>query len=198
VTKIIAIISRKGGVGKSTVCSNLAVASESATIVDCDDQATLADWGDRRNKSPQVLTSPPKRAAKVAAGIGTDYVLIDTAGQLDADVIEVMSEADFILVVLRFSQFDLDSIGTSLAAAKSTGKNFAVVINHLHPTADAVTVLKALADLNCPVCPVVLRQRADYQSAAVEGLGVTELSPQGKAADEVSRLWAWLEKQMNV
>jgi chromosome partitioning protein len=38
--------------------------------------------------------------------------------------------------------------------------------------------------------------RNDYQDAIGLGQGVTEFNPHGQAADEVRRLWAWMEKRI--
>lgn len=58
--KTIAIVSRKGGVGKSTLTMNLAVAASDAVILDTDPQASCADWGDRRQDAPLKLLLYPQ------------------------------------------------------------------------------------------------------------------------------------------
>ena len=105
------IVSRKGGVSKSTICVNLAVLAVNSTVLDCDDQATLADWGDRRSQLyPQVISIAAKRAATYLQTSDTEWNFIDTPGTLDAGVIEVMKASDFVLVVIRYGQFELDSV----------------------------------------------------------------------------------------
>ena len=56
---IISCISYKGGVGKTTLAQNLAVAfahaKRTVCIVDCDDSLNSMDWGDlRKDKSPNL------------------------------------------------------------------------------------------------------------------------------------------------
>lgn len=197
-TKTIAIASRKGGVGKSTLCSNLAVLSKNATILDCDDQASLADWGDRREqRPPEVIAIPAKRATSKLRQIKTEWSFIDTPGTLDANVIELMQASDFVLVVLRYGQFELDSVSTTLSAVRLTNRPAAIVLNLLHPSTNAQELISSLdkANLGFPIIPIAIRARADFQNAAIEGLGVTEISEDTKAAEEIKGLWSWIQKE---
>lgn len=198
-SKTIAIVSRKGGVGKSTLCSNLAVLAQNATILDCDDQASLADWSDRREaNAPNVIAIPAKRAIATLQKIDTDWNFIDTPGTLDASVIEVMQASDFILVVLRYGQFELDSVSTTLSAVRITQKPAAIVLNLLHPNTNSQDLISSLeeANLGFSIIPTAICSRADFQNAAVKGMGVTELSKKTKASQEISQVWAWLQREI--
>ena len=83
--KILALISQKGGVGKTTLATALAVAAEqdgkNVALFDLDDQATAAFWGDIR-----VAETPPVRDVKLALlardlekarVAGADLVILD-------------------------------------------------------------------------------------------------------------------------
>ena len=65
--KIVAIISQKGGAGKTTLAVHLATAAaagHSAAIVDLDPQGTAASWGDRRQADiPEVVSGQAARLA---------------------------------------------------------------------------------------------------------------------------------------
>jgi Mrp family chromosome partitioning ATPase len=62
---VVAVISRKGGVGKSTIAVHLAVEAAKAgpvAVADLDVQASAAGWGDSRSaEQPAVVTCPPAR-----------------------------------------------------------------------------------------------------------------------------------------
>jgi chromosome partitioning protein len=76
--RTIAIISQKGGAGKTTLAVHLAVYAEQSglttAVIDLDPQATAAKWGDRREEAPpgvisaqaarlpQLLTTPARVA----------------------------------------------------------------------------------------------------------------------------------------
>ena len=194
---VVSVVSRKGGVGKSTLCSNFAVLAGNAAILDCDEQATLADWGDRReNPAPEIFPITPKRAAPFLRKINTDWAFIDTPGDLNSGVIDILKTSDIALVILRIGQFELDSVSATLSAIQFTQTRAAIVLNHLHPSANAGDIIKDLQEvgLDLPIAPIAIRQRADFQIAATRGLGVTELAPEGKAAYEIKELWQWLQR----
>ena len=64
--KTVAIISQKGGAGKTTLSVHLATAAalsgHSAAIIDLDPQGTAASWGDRRRAdAPEVVSGQAAR-----------------------------------------------------------------------------------------------------------------------------------------
>ena len=46
------------------------------------------------------------------------------------------------------------------------------------------------------VAPVAIVSRITHQDAYGAGLGVTEFEPDGKAAEEIKELWAWIENRL--
>ena len=83
--KTIALVSRKGGVGKTTLATGLAVAAYQAglstAVFDLDPQASAAFWKDTRQADdPAVLPIPVARLEHVleaARGSGCDVAVID-------------------------------------------------------------------------------------------------------------------------
>jgi chromosome partitioning protein len=62
----VAVISQKGGAGKTTLALNLAVAAHAAgrvsLVFDTDPQATASQWAAwRQDRPPEVIDSPPPR-----------------------------------------------------------------------------------------------------------------------------------------
>jgi chromosome partitioning protein len=85
--KTVAIISEKGGAGKTTIAIYLAVAAESkgmsTALFDLDPQASASSWSDKRNKpSPAVVSARAARLAGLleqAAAQSADLAIIDSA-----------------------------------------------------------------------------------------------------------------------
>ena len=84
--KTIAILSQKGGAGKTTLAINLSVAAISAkkqaAIIDLDPQASSANWHDARDQeTPVVVSAQPTRLNQVleaANEAGASFVFMRT------------------------------------------------------------------------------------------------------------------------
>ena len=112
--KTLAIISQKGGVGKTTLATCLAVAAESdgkrTAIFDLDPQATASFWKDiRENETPAVASIHAIRLQsmqKAARETGADLVIIDGAAVARDVAFEAAKVADFIFVPTKAAVFD--------------------------------------------------------------------------------------------
>ena len=199
--KTLAIISRKGGAGKTTIALHLAVAAEAqdmATVVfDLDPQASAALWSDHRGDplSAVIPAQAPRLPSLLAQARNQDanLAILDTAPHADTIASEAALHADLILIPCRPSAFDLDAIGASIRLARAAEKPAVVVINAAPvqgvETAEAIS---AIASAGVEVCPVVLHQRKPYASRIHEGRTATEVEPRGKAAAETRDLLLWV------
>ena len=55
---------------------------------------------------------------------------------------------------------------------------------------------EAIIDFEFPLCPIKIYSRIAFKRSLVDGLGVQEYEKRGKAADEISQLYKWVEKQL--
>jgi len=205
--KTIAIISRKGGAGKTTLAIHLATAAEAAgvptAIFDLDPQASAALWADRREgKPPAVIPAQaPRLPALLTQARQQDagLVLLDTAPHDDGIAAEAATHADAILIPCRPSSLDLDAIGASVRLARTTGKPAYVVINAAPAQGtESQEAMQALVAAGVTVSPVIIHQRKAFASFIQEGGSAGEAEPKGKAADEVTKLFLWLYKEVNL
>lgn len=204
--KTIAIISQKGGAGKTTVAIHLAVAAEQrgirTALFDLDPQASAASWADKRNApSPAVISAQAGRLPgllKQAAEQEADLVLIDSAPNADAASLAAARAADLILIPCRPAAFDLNAIGTTLNLAAVAGKPAFVVLNAVPPYGRiGQEARQALVDAGVDVATPVLHQLVAYAHAVNDGRTAQEYDPRGKAATEIEALFAWATKQTN-
>lgn len=205
--KTIAIISQKGGAGKTTIAVHLAVASEragkSCAIVDLDPQASATTWKDLRSaETPPVVSAQSARLLHVletAAKHGAELVLIDSAPHSESAALAAARSADLILIPCRPAILDLRAIHASVDLVKLAGKPGCIVLNAVPPRgAIADDASEAVADYGLPVSPARLSHRAAFLHCLTTGQTAQEYEPDGKAADEVLQLYKWTCKHVGV
>ena len=199
--KTVAIVSQKGGAGKTTIAVHLATAAASAghavAIIDLDPQGTAASWGDRRQAdAPEVVSGQAARlpvlidAAKTG---GADLLVLDTAPNADQTALRAAQLAELVLVPCRAAAFDLEAIKTTLTLTQIAQKPSFVVLNAVPPRSSVGReAADGLVGQGAWVAPVMLFQRAAFAHGVIDGRTAQEFEPGGKAAEEVNRLYLWL------
>lgn len=198
--KTIAILSQKGGAGKSTLARAFAIAGlmdgQRTAIIDADPQGTVLSWAKRRQaKAPAVFGLEGRTLADVlneVRGKGAQLAIIDTPPHVKPLISIAASEADAVAVPIRPSPDDLTAVGATLAIVREIGKPAGLIINHAPAKSPVLTMTRtALASFGLPISPVALGERMAHQYAAADGLTALEREPDGKAASEVSEIWSW-------
>jgi chromosome partitioning protein len=202
----VAVISQKGGAGKTTLALHIAVAAElagySTVLIDMDPQGTAEAWSEWRKEAPPTVipakTATLARTLERAAGHGADFAILDTPPLAEAEARTAAKAADLVLVPCRPNAFDLHSIRTTTDLTRFAAKPAFTIFNagpvaaaRLYAeTADLVT------EIGLPVAPVRLSERAAFRHATGSGQVAQETEPQGKAAGEVDALWRWICQQV--
>ncbi len=206
--KVISVVSQKGGAGKTTIATNLAVLAERSghptVLLDLDPQATAVKWGDKRDgKPPDVVAAQAGRLGRLledAKRQGAALAIIDTAPAADTAALEAAKAADLVLVPCQPSDFDLGAVGATVRVAEQiAGKQSWVVMTAVPPTSkitdEAVAVLSGAG---IRVAPVRIVRRLDFVSGLPVGQAAVEWHPTGKAAKEANTLWKWACQQMGL
>ncbi len=207
--RTIAVISQKGGAGKTTLAVHLATASaaEQVTlIIDTDPQATASRWGQwRGGRDPEVIDcgAPSLLADKLAKAktLGAELVVIDTPPHADAMARQAAKLADLILIPCRPKAFDLAAIEATAELVAVTRKPAFVVFMAGPPRApliyrEAGELITKQFDL--PLAPVSLPERAAFHHSTAAGDTAQHFGLGAKAAAEVDALWAWTRMQLDL
>ncbi|MBR8840463.1 MAG: AAA family ATPase [Stigonema ocellatum SAG 48.90 = DSM 106950] len=203
--KTIAIISEKGGVGKTTLSINLGVAAalknKATAIIDLDPQASSSEWGDlRESDNPAIIATPASRLNNVLESASEekfDLIVLDTAARVESSALNAAKAADLILIPCCPSLFDIKALKNTIDLVKIAKKTATFVLSSV-PTTGTVgeESAEALKDFEFPLCPVKISSRIAFKRSLVEGQGVQEYEPRGKAAEEIAQLYQWVDKQL--
>ena len=199
--KTIAILSQKGGTGKTTLALHLAVAAEAAghtaAVIDLDPQSSSGGWGDSREADgPTVAIAHAPRLASIleaAAANGVTVALLDTAPHSQGDALAAAQAADVILIPCRPGILDLRAIGATVQIARLAGKPAVVVLNACPAQGRGLAdeAAEAVRGYGAEVAPFRLTQRAAFAHALASGQTAQEYEPDGKAAREIRQLYKW-------
>jgi chromosome partitioning protein len=201
---VIAFASRKGGAGKTTLTSHLAVQAAAAgcapvAVMDADPQGGLAGWWNARSVSePAFLDAAKglKTAVAAARRAGFKAVMIDTPPSLSETIAEVLALADLVVIPVRPSPNDLRAVGGTVELATQAGKPMVFVINQATArariTAEAAIALSQYGT----VAPVMIHHRVDFATSMTDGRSAGELDPQAKSASEIADLWTYLKTRL--
>ena len=206
--KIVAVVSQKGGAGKTTLALHIAVAAErsgiSAAILDMDPQGTAERWSEWRKEEPPAVVAAKattlNRRIEQAKAANGDLVVIDTPPLAQTEAREAARIADLILIPCRPSAFDLDAIRITADLANDIRKPAFVVVNAGPPHGTSVykDVAETVGRFGLQVAPTRLAERAAFRHAVREGKSVQELEPESRAAEEVTALWKWIAGQLKI
>jgi chromosome partitioning protein len=205
---ILTIGNTKGGVGKTTLAVNVAIArateGRDVLLVDGDEQRTALTFTELR---AEQRGSPGYTAVALdGAAIHTqvrqlapkyDDVVIDVGGRNTGSLRAALVVSDAVLIPMQPRSFDLwaiDQMAELVGEARTLnpGLRSLLVINYADPAgSDNQDAAAALADVpDMTVLPVTIGRRKAFPNAAAAGRAVTESGrdKDSKAATEVIAL----------
>lgn len=133
---IIAMASRKGGVGKSTLTAHLAAHANTlggrCLVIDGDPQGSLSLWHSLRSDGQLRLRTAARGIdclLAVAMLEGYQWVFIDTPPTMWVVVQEAIRSATLVVIPARPGFFDLAAARETVEVARKHSKPYALVIN---------------------------------------------------------------------
>lgn len=207
--RTIAVISQKGGTGKTTLAIHLAAAASAkgfvALVVDTDPQATACTWHTwRGDTDPDVIDCAAHallpRKLQQAADLGADLAVIDTPPHADIMAREACRAADLLLIPCRPRAFDLDAVRTTAELAAASRKPAFLIFMAGPPRAPVVyqEAGQVVEQFGLKVAAVMLPERAAFHHSVGAGKTAPEIEPQGKAAEDIAALWVWVCNHVNM
>lgn len=201
----------KGGSGKTTLATNLAVmrsVSKKVLLVDADEQKSAWDWSQQRDclggnhggESFVTVCMSGKSIHTNLTKLKDDYddIIVDTGGRDTTSQRSALCVANKLLLPFKPSSIDIwtmSPIRVILSECINPYLQVFAVICQADPQGqdnqEAIDILKEFAEIE--TLPCVIGNRKAFRNAAAEGMGVGEMRPKDKkACEEIGQLYAAL------
>ena len=168
-TKIISLVSNKGGVGKSTTAIHLATYFSEfgkTILIDGDLNRTSVNW------SEDALPFLVIDENQLDAIEDVDYLIIDESG----DFQDLVDSSDLLILP---TIPDILSLRPLLLMAEALGDdiNYRVLLTVVppHPSKEGSTMLQELKDNGVPIFETLIRRSAGYPRSALEGKTIKDM-----------------------
>ncbi len=199
--QIITVATMKGGSGKSTIASCLAVhwhlQGRTPTIIDADPQRSIARLASRERAlgGVPVVENAEVDVWKTALSLAATRrpIIIDTPGFRSQATLACIAASDFLLVPVKASPLDidrmLDTLNSLINGAAGRQPTFRCVLTQT--TRDSIIAKHIRAELieaGFPVLKSEMTNRVAYPEAALWGATPSLIDKRGAAAAEIAAI----------
>ncbi len=198
---IITVATMKGGSGKSTVTSCLAVywhlRGRRPTLIDADPQRSIMRLAARERAlgGVAVIENATEEATMTARRIASTggLVIIDTPGFRSKTTLDCLAASDFLLIPVKPSPFDVDRMLDTLGflTNRTDGRQPLFRCLLTQTTRDSVIarhIRSELAEAGLPVLQSEMANRVAYPEASLWGATPSLMSWKGPAAREIAAI----------
>jgi chromosome partitioning protein len=210
--KIITIAQQKGGAGKTTIASHLAVAfaqrGKRTAIIDIDPQASLSTWHrireEKFGEGYTGLTSVVSTGWRLGGEINDlkdehDLIIIDSPPHIEADARNAIRAADLIILPVQPSPTDLWATKATIELAAQEGIETKILLNRVSNSKLAAAVYNDLKkSMPKNLLKTQIGNRVSFASSMLEGRTVMEAFSGSTGADEIKQLVTEVENLLGI
>lgn len=199
--KVIAVLNQKGGSGKTTIATHIARALQrkgfSVLLVDSDPQGSARDWAAVKEDNPLTVIGidRPTIERDLKSIVAKDFVVIDGAPQAADLAISAIKAANFILIPVQPSPYDIwatsdlvDLVKQRIELTDGALKAAFVVSRAIKGTKIGIEISEALLGYDLPVLETKITQRVIYPTTAANGITVLDVDQTNDATKEIEAL----------
>ena len=203
---VLAFLNQKGGVGKTTLATNVATGlaqrKHRVLFIDADQQGSALDWSaSRKGDLLFPVVGLPKDSLHreiPALGESYDWVIIDGPPRVYSVAKSAIAAADVVIIPVQPSPYDvwaakeIVDLITEVRVIKPNLKAVFAVNRKIVGTAIGRDVAAALSSYPIPVLESAVSQRVSFAESAAAGQTVLETDATGPGADEIRAMVAEL------
>ena len=203
---VLAFLNQKGGVGKTTLATNVATAlaqrRHRVLFIDADQQGSALDWSaSRRGELLFPVVGLPKdtlHREMPALGESYEWVVIDGPPRVYSVAKSAIAAADIVIIPVQPSPYDvwaakeIVDLITEVRVLKASLNAVFAVNRKIVGTAIGRDVAAALANYPLPVLESAISQRVSFAESASTGQTVLETDAKGPGAEEIRAMVAEL------
>ncbi len=200
-TMIITIGNTKGGVGKSTIATNLVVESSThgkkSLLIDADIQgSSLAFRATREKDDIKAMAITTATLHKDVRDFVFDVIIIDVGGRDSSVFRSAIMACDIMIIPILPSQYDIWAANDTVEILKEARAFIDIpayfILNQVIP--NTIIAREAKAAINdfsndVKLLDTFLYSRVAYKNSTGQGMGVSEYEKDGKSAQEVKQLY---------
>lgn len=199
--KVVSVLNRKGGVGKSTISCQLACGMQleglEVLVVDTDAQGTASDWAESGNGDTPLVVKIDRATLEddiPKAGANYDVVIVDGAAKAERMNVSAVKASDLVLIPIQPSAADIWPVKETVEIIKTRQEvagrpqGTLVISRAITGTNLASTIGDVLSGIELPLLEARTHQRVAYAEAMGKGTGVMDLNGKDKAAAEIGKM----------
>jgi len=206
--KVISVLNQKGGSGKTTIATNLAMCFyekyKEVILIDSDPQGSSRDWHavDENNPLKVIGIDRPtiQKGIEAFRNSSIKYVIIDGAPQASNLAISAITASDLILIPVQPSPYDIwatdelvDVVKNRIELTDGKLKAGFIISRAINGTNIGEEIKEALKGYDLPILQTVIHQRIIYPNSAISGKTVIQEDSKSLGAKEVHDLFIEVE-----
>lgn len=191
--RTISFVNSKGGAGKTTLASTLAVflqkTGERVLLIDTDPEGSMMQWYSRRENKDGIgcMASPlaklQVRIKAEAASGEWEWIVVDTPGRLEE--IRPALDVDLVVIPVQSGGHDLIRFTRAYAVCRSVGAKVLLVPNRVKTGTRSegmiAVTLSIMTRGTATVTKTLIHDRAVHGTGSLEGLSILDFEPKTSA-----------------